>query len=59
MGGAMLSEAERSQLDERGFVVLEGVIAADHADALRERSMALARRERGTSGEFVYLEDKA
>ncbi len=59
MGSAMLSEAERSHLDERGFVVLEDAISADHADALRDRSMALARRERGTSGEFVYLEDKA
>ena len=55
----MLSEAERAHLDERGFVVLEDAISADHADALRDRSMALARRERGTPGEFVYLEDKA
>ena len=55
----MLSEAERSHLDERGFVVLEDAIPADQADALRDRSMALARQERAASGEHVYLGEKA
>ncbi len=56
---AMLSEAERSHLDERGFVVLEDAIPADQAEALRDRSMALARQERAASGEHVYLGEKA
>ena len=55
----MLSEAERSHLDERGFVVLEDAIPADQADALRDRSMTLARQERAASGEHVYLGEKA
>ena len=46
VSGSMLSEAERSHLDERGFVILEDAIPADQADALRDRSMALARQER-------------
>ena len=56
---AMLSEAERSHLDERGFVILEDAIPADQAEALRDRSMALARQERSASGEHVYLGEKA
>ena len=59
MAGSMLSEAERSHLDERGFVVLEDAITADQADALRDRSMALARQERAASDEHVYLGEKA
>ena len=50
MAEAVLSETERSLLDERGFVVLEDAIAADQADALRDRSMALAEQERAASG---------
>ena len=59
MAEAVLSETERSLLDERGFVVLEDAIAADQADALRDRSMALAEQERAASGRHVYLGDTA
>ena len=52
----MLSEGERSQLDERGFVLLEDVVSSHQAEALRERVVALARQE---SCEHVYLSDKA
>ena len=55
----MLSETERSHLDERGFVVLKDAISSDRADALRDRAMALARQERAASGEHVYLGEKA
>ncbi len=55
----MLSEAERSHLDERGFVVLEDAIPADQVEALRDRSMVLARQERTASGEHVYLGERA
>ena len=59
MAEAVLSETERSLLDEHGFVVLEDAIAADQADALRDRSMALAEQERAASGRHVYLGDTA
>ena len=55
----MLTEAERSQLDERGFVLLEDAISADQAEALRARSLDLARQERQASGDHRYLGNKA
>ena len=42
-----------------GFVLLENAITTAQADALRERSMALAEQEREVLGENVYLDDKA
>ena len=42
----MLTDAEKAHLDEHGFVLLENAITTDHADALRQRSMALAAQER-------------
>ena len=55
----MLTDAEKAHLDKHGFVLLENAITADHADALRERSMALAEQERDVLTEHVYMEDKA
>ena len=54
----MLTDAEKAHLDEHGFVLLENAITTDHADALRERSMALAEQEREVLTEHVYLDDK-
>ena len=55
----MLTNAEKAHLDEYGFVLLENAITTAQADALRDRSMALAEQERKASGEHVYLDDKA
>ena len=55
----MLTDAEKAHLDEHGFVLLENAITADHANALRERSMELAEQERDVLNEHVYLDDKA
>ena len=55
----MLTDAEKTHLDEHGFVLLENAITTAQADALRERSMALAEQEREVLGEHVYLDDKA
>ena len=55
----MLTDVEKARLDEHGFVLLENAITTDHADALRERSMALAAQERDVLNEHVYMEDRA
>ena len=55
----MLTDAEKAHLDEHGFVLLENTITTAQADALRQRSMALAEQEREVLGEHVYLDDKA
>ena len=55
----MLTNAEKAHLNEYGFVLLENAITTAQADALRDRSMALAEQERKASGEHVYLDDKA
>ena len=43
----MLTDAEKAHLDEHGFVLLENAITTVQADALRERSMALAVNRNG------------
>ena len=55
----MLTNVEKAHLNEYGFVLLENAITTAQADALRDRSMALAEQERKASGEHVYLDDKA
>ena len=54
----MLTDAEKAHLDEHGFVLLENAITTAQADALRERSMALAEQEREVLGEHVYLDEQ-
>jgi ectoine hydroxylase-related dioxygenase (phytanoyl-CoA dioxygenase family) len=55
----MLTDAEKSQLDEQGFVLLKDVITADEADELRATSMFLAEQEREAGCGHTYLDDGA
>ncbi len=55
----MLTDAEKSQLDEDGFVLLENVITTDEADALRNLSMSLAAQDRDAGRGYTYLGEGA
>jgi ectoine hydroxylase-related dioxygenase (phytanoyl-CoA dioxygenase family) len=55
----MLSDAQKSQLDEQGFLLLEKVITADEADELRRLSMALAEQDRAAGRNYTYLGEGA
>ena len=55
----MLRPEQKKHLDERGFVILEGIMSARETDELRQHALALARREAAADTGFMYLEDKA
>ena len=55
----MLTDTEKSQLDEHGFLLLEHAIIADGADELRDLSMSLAAQEREAGRGYMYIDDKA
>ena len=55
----MTKEDSIGQLDEHGFVVLEGALTPDQAAALRDRSAELAAEERAAGGEHVYHDGKS
>lgn len=55
----MLTNAEKSQLDEQGFLLFGNVITADEADALRNLSLSLAVQEREAGRGNMYLDDRA
>ena len=48
-----------AQLDEHGYVVLEGAMTSEQANALRDRSAELIAEERAVGGEHVYLDGKS
>ena len=48
-----------AQLDEHGYVVLEGAMTSEQANALRDRSAELIAEERAAGGEHVYLDGKS
>ncbi|MDE0297228.1 MAG: phytanoyl-CoA dioxygenase family protein [Candidatus Poribacteria bacterium] len=55
----MLTDTEKTQLDERGFTVLRDVISADEVNELRRLSLALATDERSAGCGSMYLDDCA
>ena len=55
----MLTNSEKSQLDEQGFTLLPDVIPPDEADELRRLSMILARDEKASGRGTMYLDDQA
>lgn len=55
----MLTDSEKSQLDEHGFVLLKNVITTDEADQLRNLSMSLAAEERKAGCGFMYFDNRA
>ncbi len=55
----MLTDSEKSQLDEQGFVLLKNVITTDEADQLRSLSMSLATEEREAGRGFMYFDNRA
>jgi ectoine hydroxylase-related dioxygenase (phytanoyl-CoA dioxygenase family) len=54
--GDLLLPAEQSQLDEQGFVVLEGILAADQLEAIRARMAELHQQEGDRAGLEVHQE---
>ena len=52
---AILTESEKNQLDQHGFLLLESLIAAETAVELRERSLALAVAEKQAGKGHSYL----
>ena len=48
-----------AQLDESGYVVLEGAMTPEQVKALRDRSAELVVAERAAGGEYVYLDGKS
>ena len=52
---SMLTEPEKEQLDEHGFLLLESLIPLDTTARLREHSLALAAAERETGKSHTYL----
>ena len=42
---AILTESEKNQLDQRGFLLLESLIPPDTTTRLRERALSLAVAE--------------
>ena len=55
----MLTDTEKSQLDERGFTLLPDVIPIDEVNDLRRLSMSLASDERASGRGAMYLDDRA
>ena len=56
-----MTEEEKADLEEHGYVVLPGVFSSDQADEMRERVVELAREDRETLKEkaSVYLDGKS
>ena len=52
---AILTESEKHQLDQQGFLLLENLIPPDTATQLRERSLALATAEQKAGKNYAYL----
>ena len=52
---AILSESEKHQLDQRGFLLLENLIPADTTTELREHALALAEAEQKAGKGHSYL----
>ena len=52
---AILTEYEKNQLDQQGFLLLENLIPSDSAVQLREHSLALATAERKAGKNYAYL----
>ena len=52
---AILSESEKHQLDQRGFLLLERLIPADTTTELREHALALAEAEQKAGKGHSYL----
>ena len=52
---ALLTESEKTQLDQHGFLLLERLISADTTAHLRERSLALAEAEQKAGKGHSYL----
>ena len=52
---AILSESEKTQLDQRGFLLLESLISADTTTELREHALALAETEQKAGKGHSYL----
>ncbi len=50
----MLTEREKSELDERGFVLFEDVIMPEEIDELRELSLSLAEKDRALGREWAH-----
>ena len=52
----MLTEEQKSHLDERGYLLLENLISADEADEMRTRSLELAREDLDQGRDYRYLD---
>ena len=52
---AILTESEKNQLDQRGFLLLESLIPPDTTTRLRERALSLAVAEQKDSKGHSYL----
>ena len=55
----MLTESEKLQLDEHGYVLLKHVITNNEADQLRNLTMSLAAKEREAGCGFMYFDNCA
>ena len=55
----MTKEEAITQLDEHGYVVLEGALTPEQTNALRDRSIELIKEERAAGGEHVYFDGKS
>ncbi len=51
----MLTESEKAQLDQNGFLLLESLIPPNTTEQLRERALALASAEQETGKSHTYL----
>ena len=51
----MLTESEKTQLDQNGFLLLESLIPPDTTAQLQERALALAAAEQKTGKSHTYL----
>lgn len=57
---ALLTESEKHQLDQHGFLLLESLIPSDTTTRLRERSLSLAAAEqKGGKGHLYLTNDSA
>ena len=52
---AILTESEKDQLDQHGFLLLESLIPADTTTELREHALALAETEKKAGKGHAYL----
>ena len=50
----MLTESEKAQLDQNGFLLLESLIPPDTTAQLRERALALAAAEQETRVKAIH-----